>query len=138
MIFWRQVFSMSRPIMSIESKGDFKYVDGFFKRTKKANFKKYIDYYGQLGCMALAMETPVDTSETALSWNYEVVEDDGSLTLYFTNDSMAGRVPVVILICYGHATRNGGYVQPYNFVSPVTKEIFEEIANSIWREVTQK
>ena len=128
---------MARGPITIESEGDFNHIEGFFKHTKEKNFKKYLDYYGRLGCNALAMETPIDTSETALSWGYEIVEEDGSLSLIFTNSAMAGAIPVVILIIYGHATRNGGYVQPYDFVNPLTRELFDEIANTIWREVTR-
>lgn len=124
-------------VISFESKGNFDHIDGFFKRTKKKNFKKALQYFGELGVQALAMETPVDTAETAMSWGYEIAEGDGEITLTFTNDVMAGGVPLVILIVYGHATRNGGYVQPYDFVNPVTKQLFDEIANSIWREVTK-
>ena len=124
--------------ITIESKGDFNHVEGFFKRTKKENFIECMDYFGKIGVQALAMETPIDTAETAASWGYEIIEGDGKLELVFTNEHMAGDIPVVILIIYGHATRNGGYVQPYDFVNPVTKEIFDSIAESIWREVTRK
>lgn len=129
---------MANGPITIETKGDFKHIEGFFKKTKKMNFRKYLDYYGQLGCLALAMETPIDTAETALSWDYEIVEEDGSISLIFTNSATAGVIPVVILIIYGHATKNGGYVQPYDFVNPVTKEIFDDIADTIWREVTEE
>lgn len=128
---------MASSIISIESKGNFNHIEGFFKRTKKKNFIECLNYFGQIGVTALAMETPVDTSETAASWDYEIVEDDGKMSLIFTNSSMAGSIPVVILLIYGHATKNGSYVQPYDFVSPVTKELFDKIAASIWEEVTK-
>lgn len=86
------------------------------------------------------LETPIDTGETAMSWGYEIIQEDGRITLNFTNSSRAGdtNIPVVILIQYGHATRNGGYVAPYDFINPITREIFNEIANTIWMEVTRK
>lgn len=124
-------------MISIESKGNFDHIEGFFKRTKKQNFAESLDYFGKLGVMALAMDTPVDTAETAMSWDYEIIEEDGSMSLIFTNSADDGGIPVVILIVYGHATKNGGYVQPYDFVSPVTKELFDNIADTIWREVTR-
>ena len=129
-----------RGIITFKSEGDLKYMQGFFKKTKVRNFRKCLEYYGQRGVEALALETPVDTGETAMSWGYEIVESDGRIELIFTNSSTAGdtTIPVVLLIQYGHATRNGGYVQPYDFIDPVTRELFEEIANSIWREVSSK
>ena len=132
---------MSRnKIITIRSEGKMSYVEGFFKRVKQANFTEMLKYFAEKGVEALALETPVDTGKTALSWGYEITQEEGRITLTFTNDSKAGdtNIPVVMLIVYGHATRNGGYVAPYDFVNPVTKELFNEIANSIWREVSRK
>lgn len=127
-------------IITIKTEGNTNHLDGFFKRTKQKNFVKYLEYYAQKGVEALMMETPIDTGETAMSWGYEIIQEEGRITLNFTNSRKAGdtNIPVVILIQYGHATRNGGYVAPYDFISPITKEIFEEIADTIWREVTRK
>lgn len=132
---------MPKPgVITITSKGDMSYVGGFFKRMKQANFRKYLEYFGERGVRALALETPIDTGKTAMSWGYEIVESDGRIELIFTNSSQAGdsTIPVVLLIEYGHATRNGGYVAPYDFINPITQELMQEIADSIWREVTRK
>lgn len=130
---------MARPIITLKSYGNTKNVEGFFKRTKQKNFTKYLEYFGEKGVQALALETPVDTGKTALSWGYEITEEPGRITLTWTNSSQAGdtTIPVVLLIQYGHATRNGGYVAPYDFINPVTREIFQEIADTIWKEVTR-
>lgn len=130
---------MARPIITLTSYGNTKNIEGFFKRTQQKNFKKYLEYFGQRGVEALALETPVDTGKTALSWGYEITEEPGRITLTWTNSSQAGdtTIPVVLLIQYGHATRNGGYVAPYDFINPVTREIFQEIADTIWKEVTR-
>lgn len=123
--------------ITITSKGSTKNVRGFFKKTRQKNFVKYLDTFGKLGVELLAMDTPVDTAETALSWDYEILEEDGRITLTWTNSAMDedGDTPVVILIMYGHATRNGGYVAPYDFVNPIMNEIFQAMADTIWREV---
>lgn len=130
---------MARPIITLKSYGNTKNIEGFFKRTQQKNFKKYLEYFGEKGVQALALETPVDTGKTALSWGYEITEEPGRITLTWTNSSQAGdtTIPVVLLIQYGHATRNGGYVAPYDFINPVTREIFQEIADTIWKEVTR-
>lgn len=129
-----------RGIITFKSEGDLKYMNGFFKRTKVKNFRECLEYFGQRGVEALALETPIDTGETAMSWDYEIVESDGRIELIWTNSSTAGdtSIPVVLLIQYGHGTRNGGYVAPYDFINPVTRQIFKEIADSIWREVSRK
>ena len=124
-------------IVSITSKGSFKNIDGFFRWAKRKNFRKELEYYGERGVEALALETPVDTGLTAASWSYEIEQNHDSFAIYWKNTALSdgGQTPIVILIQYGHGTHNGGYVQPHDFVNPVTKAIFEEIADQIWKEV---
>lgn len=132
---------MAKPsFISIKSTGSTKNVEGFFKRTKQQNFVDILEYYAQQGLEALALETPVDTGVTAASWGYEIIQEEGRITLNFTNSATAGNtsIPIVLLIEYGHATRNGGYVAPYDFINPITKELMDHIAETIWKEVTRK
>ena len=132
---------MAKPsFISIKSTGSTKNVEGFFKRTKQQNFVDILEYYAQRGLEALALETPVDTGVTAASWGYEIIQEEGRITLNFTNSATAGNtsIPIVLLIEYGHATRNGGYVAPYDFINPITKELMDHIAEIIWKEVTRK
>ena len=132
---------MAKPsFISIKSTGSTKNVEGFFKRTKQQNFVDILEYYAQRGLDALALETPVDTGVTAASWGYEIIQEEGRITLNFTNSATAGNtsIPIVLLIEYGHATRNGGYVAPYDFINPITKELMNHIAETIWKEVARK
>lgn len=132
---------MAKPsFISIKSTGSTKNVEGFFKRTKQKNFVDILEYYAQRGLEALALETPVDTGVTAMSWGYEIIQEEGRITLNFTNSATAGNtsIPIVLLIEYGHATRNGGYVAPYDFINPITRELMAHIADTIWKEVTRK
>lgn len=128
----------NRGIITLTTTGDLKHVRGLFKRTKQKNFRKYLEYFGEKGCELLALETPVDTGKTAMSWSYEIIEEPGRISLIFNNSSTAGNtsIPVVLLIQYGHATKNGGYVAPYDFINPVTRELLQEMGDTIWKEVT--
>lgn len=127
-----------RGIISIDTTGNFKNIDGFFKRTKRKNFRKELERYGEMGIQLLSEETPVDTGNAAASWSYEIKEWFGDISIYWKNSAMAGSIPVVILIKYGHATGNGGYVQPNDFISPVVNALFKDMADTIWEEVTRK
>ena len=127
----------NRSMISIESYGSTKHIRGFFKKIKQKNFAKELEIWGQIGAQALAMETPVDTGLAASSWGYEIEEDDGRITLYWTNDDIEGGQPVVLLIQYGHGTRGGAYVAPHDFINPVTKQIFDYIGETIWKEVVR-
>ena len=92
---------MAKPsFISIKTTGSTKNVEGFFKRTKQKNFVDILEYYAQQGLEALALETPVDTGVTAASWSYEIIQEEGRITLNFTNSSTAGNtnIPVVLLI----------------------------------------
>ena len=128
---------MARGIITVNSVGSFKNIEGFFKRTKKKNLRKYLDYFGRKGVDLLASATPKDTGETAASWYYEIVEESGGYAIYYKNSASIGNTPIVILIRYGHATRNGGYVVGNDFITPVLAKIFQEMADTIWKEVTK-
>jgi hypothetical protein len=91
--------------------------------------------YGQQGVQALSDATPTETGETAHSWYYEVERRNGRYSLSFHNSHMADGIPVAILIQYGHATRNGGFVQGRDFINPALKPIFDRIANDVWKAV---
>lgn len=130
----------NRPVITLKATGSTKNIEGFFKRTRQKNFVDILEYYAQKCLEALILDTPVDTGRTAMSWGYEITQEEGRITLSFTNTATAGNtsIPVVMLIVYGHATKNGGYVAPYDFVNPITREYFEHIADTIWKEVTAK
>lgn len=131
---------MSKPnrgMISIESYGSTKNIRGFFKKIKQRNFVKELEIWGEIGAQMLAMETPVDTGLAQSSWGYEIEEKDGSIALYWTNDDIEGGLPVVLLIQYGHGTRGGAYVAPHDFINPVTKELFDYMADTIWKEVVR-
>lgn len=128
---------MAKSMISVSSTGNFKNIEGFFKRTKKKNLRRYLEYYGAKGVELLASATPKDTGVTAASWSYEIQEENGSISIYWKNSSMIGNTPIVILIRYGHATRNGGYVTGNDFITPVLEKVFKEMADTIWKEVTK-
>ena len=127
---------MASSYITISQSGNFKNIEGFFKRTKKLNLKKRLEEYGKRGVDLLAAATPKDTGNTAASWSYEIVEEKGQVSIMFSNSSMIGAMPIVILIRYGHATRNGGFVEGNDFITPVIEKLFKKMANDIWKEVT--
>lgn len=120
-----------------KSKGNFKYTEQFFKRMKSQDLKEKLNQYGMVGAAALAANTPYDTGKTAASWNYEIHKGNGSIELVWTNSNSSKGIPIVVLIQYGHATRNGGYVQGRDFINPAIQPVFDAIAKDIWNEVTK-
>lgn len=130
---------MAKAMVTVETTGSFKKTKGFLGRIRRMSIRKQLEQYGERGVQALAAETPVDSGITASSWSYEIDEKPGSISIYWKNSATTeSGIPVVILIQYGHATRNGGYVEPNDFISPITEHLFKEMADEIWKEVINK
>ena len=124
-------------MISFVHKGDFKKTSMFLKKAKEAEFLNRLDSVARQGVSALASATPVDSGETASSWDYEIVRTKNGAKIYWTNSNINKGVPVAILIQYGHITDNGAYVQGTDFINDAIRPIFDEIAESAWKEVTR-
>lgn len=130
--------------IGLKTKGSFQNVEKFFDKVKTRRIALKLNRFGTLGVAALAASTPIDTGETAQSWKYEVREREGYIELVWYNDnrtiphkSNKKGIPIVVLIRYGHATKNGGYVMGRDFISPTIQPIFDKIAKDLWDEVTK-
>ena len=115
--------------------GSFKKTEDFLERNKRMKFKS-LDKYGKEGVQALAAVTPKDTGLTAASWYYEIIRTDSSTSIVWKNSNIVDGVPIAVILEYGHATRNGGYVQGTPYISDALKPVFDKIADSAWKEVT--
>jgi len=104
-------------------------------RAPKINYTAILERYGQEGVRALALNTPLDSGLTAVSWKYEIHREGTSLSIMWTNSNVVNGVPIAIIIQYGHATRNGGYVQGRDYINPALRHIFDKMANTMWEEV---
>ena len=124
-------------MIKVKHKGDFNNIEKFFNRVLKRNYLNILADYANRGVEALKEATPTESGETANSWGYEIESADGITTIYFTNDSINEGANVVILLIYGHGLWNGGYVEPNDFVTPAIRPIFEELADKMWKEVTE-
>ena len=93
--------------------------------------------YGREGVAALASATPVDTGRTANSWHYKIEQKQGSVSISFYNTNIQNGVPIAVILQYGHATRNGGWVQGRDYINPAIQPIFDKIADAAWKEVTK-
>ena len=76
----------------------------------------------------LERDTPVDSGKTARSWSNDVDYTRSGIVIDFNNSNLTKYdTPVVSLITNGHATRNGGYIPPNDFVSPLVDEFEEDL-----------
>lgn len=123
-------------MITISGKGNFNNTEKFFKGVITSNHVRILEKYGAIGVSALMSATPKDSSLTANSWDYEIRHYAGGASIIWTNTNIVDGVPVVILLQYGHATKDGGYVQGRDFINPALRPIFDNIAEELWREVT--
>lgn len=122
--------------ITFSSKGTWKDTTKWLKNRKEEKFLKQLYKYGEAGVRALSEATPIDTGKTAMSWDYEIHASNGVYEIVWTNSNLAKDVlPVAILIQYGHATKNGGFVQGIDYINPALTPIFEKLANDAWEEV---
>lgn len=126
--------SMSR-VISFAQHGDFEKSLTFMTRVRSRNVRSILEKYGQRGVETLASATPKATGKTAASWSYEIKMDDNGATLCWKNANIVDGVPIAVILQYGHGTRNGGYVEGTDYINPVMKPLFDEIAAELWREV---
>jgi len=124
-------------MIAVKHRGSFKNTEKFLTNASKAQYLRELDKYGREGVSALASATPIDSGLTANSWGYEIRRSRGSVTISWTNSNVVNGVPIAIILQYGHATQNGGYVQGRDYINPAIQPIFDKIADSVWREVTK-
>lgn len=122
-------------MITFRQKGDFSKTLGFLDKAKGLVNLSILDKYGREGVAALASATPNESGETAGSWYYEIERKRGSASIIFCNSHIHDGVPIAIILQYGHATRNGGWVEGRDYINPAIQPIFDKILNELWREV---
>lgn len=122
-------------MITFEQSGDFHNLESFLKRMSKRDIFSTLDKYGRLGVNALSNATPADSGLAAASWDYEVKKSRDQYSITWTNSNVENGFPVVVMLQYGHGTRNGGYVQGHDFINPALKPIFDQIADEVWKAV---
>lgn len=123
--------------ITITHKGDFEKSTRFLNGLQHKNYMTILNEYGRKGVEALSAATPVDTGRTASAWDYTVRKLRNGYEVSWTNDSQNKGVSIVVLNQYGHATRNGGWVQGRDFINPAMRPVFDQMADDLWREVTK-
>jgi hypothetical protein len=123
-------------IVSFKQKGDFKNTEKLLKRSFGKDYKSILEKYALQGVRELAANTPIDTGLTASSWTYDIVQTGSSYSIVWNNSNVNKGVNIAVILQYGHATRNGGYVQGRDYINPALQPIFDEMAEAAWKEVT--
>ena len=118
-------------------KGDFSKTTQFLQKVQHVVKASDLDKYGKAGVAALASATPTDSGLTANSWYYKIEITKASTTISFHNSNIQNGVPIAIILQYGHATRNGGWIEGRDYINPAIQPIFDSITQEVWKEVTK-
>ena len=127
--------------VNFEVKGNYTKFEKFLVKNLhiKALVKKILAKYGDRGVELLKEATPKDTGKTSESWSYDIEQDaNGNWQIVWKNSNVVdGWANVAILLQYGHATKNGGFVQGIDYINPAIQKVFKEMADEAWKEVKQ-
>ena len=124
-------------MISYQVSGSTQRTQAFLSKMAKGDLYSGIPPLAQRGVDALKGATPRDSGRTADAWGYEIVNSQGSITIWWVNTNVINGFPVAIGLQYGHGTGNGGWIQGYDYINPALQAIFDEIAENVWKEVTK-
>lgn len=124
-------------MIRIESSGSFKNTDDFLRRCASGDIFDPVAAIAEEGVQRLAAATPQDSGLTASSWAYEIVEENGKYTIWFTNSNEINGFNVAVGLQYGHGTNGGGWVGGIDYVNPALKPIFDKMGDRVWKEVAK-
>ena len=65
----------------------------------------------------------------------KIIETKDGYKIAFNNTHTNDGVNIALLLQYGHATRNGTFVEGRDFINPAIQPIFDEIVEDVWKEV---
>lgn len=123
-------------MIEVKTKGNFDHLEKFLAAMKRRDHMRVLDEYGKIGAAALQQATPVKTGKTAASWSYEIHSSKASDEIVWTNTNENNGFYVAIGLQYGHGTRNGGYVIGRDYINPAMRDVFDKLADAVWKGVT--
>lgn len=121
-------------MIEMKFEGDFD-MSKWLTRVKNKNLRDVLATAGTRGVAALRANTPVGTGKTANSWQYKIKQTNRGVKIVWYNTNIVSKVPIAIILQYGHGTRQGGYVQGRDYINPAMKPIFDEIDRMVGRAI---
>lgn len=117
-------------------RGNFDKTEKFLRAARENQQYKVLTKYAEMGVKALAGATPVDTGLTADSWRYRIEERGEDLAIVWYNENdQKGYFNVALGLQLGHGTGTGGWVEGIDYINPVMKPVFDDIAEGVWAEI---
>lgn len=121
-------------MIEMKFEGDFD-LSKWLSQVKNKKLRDVLSRAGERGVAALRANTPVGTGKTARSWAYKVKQTNRGVKIVWYNTNINNKVPIAIILQYGHGTRQGGYVQGKDYINPAMKPIFDDIDRAVGRAI---
>lgn len=124
-------------MITIKTSGSFHNTERFLTEMSKKEYLQALEHAADEGVNALSEATPQRSGLTANSWYQEVKHNRRSAAItWFNSNKNPHGTPIPILIEFGHGTREGGYVQAYEFINRTLEPLYDRLANDVWKAVT--
>ena len=121
--------------VSFSVSGSTNNMENYLKKMSKMDLASILRPFAQQGVSALSSATVKETGRAASAWGYEIIEEKGKVTIWWTNSDIENGYPVAVMIQYGHGTGTGGYVQGRDYINPAIRPIFDKMAREMERVV---
>lgn len=104
---------------------------------KKAHIDRDVDFekYAKLGLDALKAYTPTDTGYTHDSWYYKVEKNQNGVKITWYNKNVVDGANVAVLVQYGHASKDGDWVEGVDYINPALRPVFNDLVKNIKEEL---
>lgn len=126
---------MAKKLIYFSHRGDFSKTFKFLNHILNKDYLNILEKYGRLGVERLEEYTPKNTGHTSESWNYEITHGKDRTSISWINTNVNNHVNIALILQYGHATRNGGWVEGIDYINPALKPIFDAMAKEAWEEI---
>lgn len=126
-------------MIELASKGKWKKTNTFLQRVLHKKEMSKVDFYAEKGLRALQNSTPIDTGLTALSWDYEIeMKPHYCRITWFNTNVIDNKYNIAVIVDKGHATADGAWVEGRDYIHPALADVFDDIKNLVWKEVTEE
>lgn len=105
------------------------------KKMQSGEPFKGLDHFGSRGVDALSRATPRDTGETADSWGFQTNYSKHRYSLSWFNTHNEDGSNIAVILQYGHATRNHGWVEGVDYINPAIQPVMNSAIEDAWRQV---
>ena len=116
----------------IKNKGNFNNTENYLNKMLSVSDEKKIREIASDTVNKLKAATPVNSSLTANSWSYTFKERSSGFSIEFDNTNIQNGVNVAIILNYGHATKDGHWIEGKHYIEKPIQDAYNEIINKAW------